>query len=102
MFRYFTRTIGRKLSISFATLLIFLLVVGVTGIVGILIVQDNIQRVLDVNLQINQNSQDALTELLQAQHNADDYLLHYTDLGLEKARADYVDPTIQHLNNLRD
>lgn len=102
MIRNFTKTIGRKLSASFAMLLLFLLVVGATGIAGILVVQDNIRRVLDVNLQINQNSLNAWGELLQAQYNAENYLLHFSELGLEQARTDYVDPTIQHLNNLRD
>jgi methyl-accepting chemotaxis protein len=102
MFRNLTKTIGRKLSTSFATLLLFLLVVGATGIVGILIVQDNIRNVLEVNLQINDHSQVAWSELLQAQQDAESYLLHLVDLGLENDRAQYVDSISQHINNLRD
>ena len=101
MFRNLTKTIGRKLSASFATLLLFLLVVGATGIVGILVVQDNIRNVLDVNLQINEHSQSVWTGLLQAQHNADNYLQNFANLGLETAKTNYIDPAIQDLTNVR-
>src|SRR6476620_2427440 len=102
MMRVFTKTIGRKLSLSFTALLVFLLVVGITGIAGNLITRNNMQNVLNVNLGINQHTLNAWVEMLQAQHNVEDYLLQYNSLGADKAKEQDIDPAIQHLNTLRD
>src|SRR5689334_15914485 len=102
MMRLFTKTIGRKLGLSFASLLIFLLVVGITGVISILIIQDNMKNVLTLNLGINQHTLNAWVDMLEAQHNVDDYLQQYATMGKDKAQTQDVDPAIQHLNDLRD
>ncbi len=102
MNQFLTKTIGRKLSVSFGVLLVFLLVVGATGVAAVAIIQNNMQNVLGVNLNIDQYSLDAWNALEQAQVDIQNYLLQYAALGLEKAHSTYVDPAVQQLNTLRD
>ncbi|MEP6986594.1 MAG: methyl-accepting chemotaxis protein [Chloroflexota bacterium] len=102
MIRIFTKSIGRKLGLSFAALLLFLLVVGITGVAGIVIIHDNMQNVLNVNLGINQHTLNAWVDMLQAQHSVDDYLQQYTSMGAIKAKMMYVDPALQSLEDLRN
>src|SRR6476659_8489697 len=101
MIRGLTKTIGRKLSLSFAALLVFLLVVGITGVAGNLITRSNMDNVLNHDLDINQTSFKAWVDLLEAEQHADEYFRTYLLLGDDKAKQDLADPLIQYVDDMR-
>jgi methyl-accepting chemotaxis protein len=102
MISVFTRTIGRKLSASFAALLLFLFVVGAIGISGILTIRDDLQNDLDINSQMNQSALNAWVALLQARRDEKDYQLRVAGLGFEEARSQYVESALTDLDALRE
>jgi methyl-accepting chemotaxis protein len=96
----FTKTIGRKLTTGFTTLLVFLLIVGGISLVGIFTIRETVQNNLDTYFQINNSAQNANLALLQARRDEKDYQLRYESLGFETARTQYVDQAVTNIDAL--
>ena len=100
-FRFFSQSIGRKLSLGFFIILTLTIIVGLAGILGVISIRDTVQQNLDQGVQINDLSRRAQDALLTAEQNAANFLLFYPTLGVDKAKAAYADQFPVATKNLR-
>ena len=89
--RFFSKTIGRKLSTGFLIILVLLVVTGLVGTLGVVSLRETVQKNLDQGVQINNLSVRAQNALLDAQRNVKEFLLRYQLDGVDKAKTDYAD-----------
>ncbi|RKZ91109.1 MAG: hypothetical protein DRR19_08140 [Candidatus Parabeggiatoa sp. nov. 1] len=81
----------------------FLVMIGLTTIVSLVALisqqytQATVTELLDVDGKIAKLGRQSHSDLLMAQRNEKDYLLHYKPLGFEKARTQYVNKVQAHI-----
>jgi methyl-accepting chemotaxis protein len=98
--RFFSKTIGRKLSTGFLIILVLLVITGIVGTLGVVSLRETVQKNLDQGVQINNLSLRAQNALLDAQRNVKEFLMRYQLDGVDKAKADYADLVFPALANL--
>jgi methyl-accepting chemotaxis protein len=99
--RFFSKTIGRKLSTGFMIILVLLVITGLVGTLGVVSLRETVQKNLDQGVQINNLSVRAQNALLDAQRNVKEFLLRYQLDGVDKAKAEYADQVFPDLTTLR-
>ncbi len=99
--RTVTKTISRKLTASFIAMLLLMSLVGGIGATGVIRIRDTVQGHLGAEFDVRDNAMNAKVELLLARLGDEDFRLRYQSLGIDQAKADYVDGAIAHLNDIR-
>jgi methyl-accepting chemotaxis protein len=98
--RIVTKTIGRKLIVGFGVMLLLVFLAGAIGNNSINSINTTVENALNVEFEISSLASEANVAMLSAQRQEKDYLLRYSILGLEEARAQYVDSWTIYTGNL--
>ena len=93
--------IGRKLGVSFTSLIALTILIGVVALIGIYSIGSSVTQLVDVAQAQLAAAHDIQVNLLEARRNEKDFLLRYKDLGLEEARQQYVTAVQSYVSSVQ-
>jgi hypothetical protein len=84
-----TWSIGRKLAVGFAAVIILTIAVGATGLLALDRVKTEVETTTTVGARLEILSNLINISLLEAQRNEKDFFLHYKFEGIAEAKAEF-------------
>ena len=97
-----------NLKIQSKLITVFLMIISLSVLIGVIAfssqhyIQSVITHFLNTDVKLARLSLETETAMLTARRQEEDYLLHYKELGLEKARAEYVKPVQAQVAVIQD
>ncbi len=97
---FFTRTIRRRLVVSFGIMLALVVVAGIAGALGLLTLHNTLEQVLGYTFRAGNEIAGIQSQVLDLQRLEALYLANYARVGLESARRNYVTPALEQADRL--